>query len=104
MTYSRGSNNTTIVYLSFSSHWLCVFYLLASPLGTFPLRDVKDDYWPLGTPNLLQKEEKATLSPRVPIVHLKKFSLALLKSWVHLCLGDGVHGLTRMHYVPAMVG
>lgn len=46
--------------------------MLAPPLGMFPLHDVKDDYWPLGTPNLLQNEEKATLSPRGHMTNLRK--------------------------------
>ena len=73
VTHSRGSNNTTGA-LCLSSRQRCVFYMSASPLGTFSLHDVKDVYWPLGTPNLLQKEAKAALSPRVPTAHPKKDS------------------------------
>lgn len=98
MTCFRGSNDS-IGALSLSSSWLCFFYMLASLIGIFCPCDGKYDYWPLGTPNLLQEEQTTTLSPRVHLANSKeRFSLTLLKSCVHFCQRNGAHNQIACYY------
>lgn len=64
-------------------------YVFVSSSGMLWLHDSKDDCGPVGVPNLFQKEEKATLFPRVHIGYPK-----ILMDSNHPCQGDGVHWST----------
>lgn len=105
VTYSRGSNSTPGA-LSLSLLPLALWLLYVG----FTHRHVFSSWgkrWLLatGNPVLAPKGTKSHSFSQSPYsTSQERVLLALLRSWVRLCLGDGIHRLTRLHYVPAVVG